>query len=267
MALKTTVDYVLNMISKGKRPDGRAFDAFRDIKIETGVSKNAEGSARVRLGQTEVIAGIKMDIGEPYPDASDEGVLKTTAEFLAMAALEFELGPPSAEAIELARVVDRGIRHANVLDTKALCITPGEKVWTVYVDILIINHDGNLIDAAGIAAMAALLDAKMPKLNEDGTINYEEHVSPLIIKEIPIPITTRKGQNALLVDTTALEEEAISARLTVTTRSNGNICSIQQGSGLFTVDEIVSITEKAQKIAKEIREKHFGKALKSLKIK
>lgn len=272
---KTTREYVLAMLAKGKRPDGRPFDKFRDIIIETGVTKTAEGSSRVKIGQTEVMAGVKMELGVPYPDTPNEGVLKTGAEFLALAAYEFELGPPSGESIELARVVDRGIRQSNCIDTKSLCLVPNEKVWTVYLDIIIVNHDGNLMDAAGIAAIAALLDAKIPKLAEDGTIIRGEHEKALPIRDIPIPITTRKvapptgtvdSGKAHLLDTTALEEDAINAWLTITTKNNGNISAMQLGAGLYTADEVVKIAEMAQKIASEIRKKHFGKYLKSLKI-
>lgn len=266
---KTTREYILNLIAKGKRVDGRVFDKFRDIVVEIGVTKSAEGSARVKIGNTEIIAGIKMDVGEPYPDTPDAGVLKTGAEFLAMASPEFEFGPPSVESIELARVVDRGIRHADAIDTKALCLTPNEKVWTVYLDMIVINHDGNLMDAAGIAAIAALLDAKIPKLDAEGKIVPGEYSGPLPVREIPIPITTRKvslasGRATHLLDTTALEEEAIPAWLTITTRSNRNICSVQLGSGLYTTEEIVRIAEMAQKIASEVRKTHFSKQMKAL---
>lgn len=269
MVTKITREYVLGMISKGKRKDGRAFDQFRDISIEFGISKNAEGSARVRLGNTDIIAGIKMEPGEPYPDTQDEGVLKTGVEFLAMAAPEFEFGPPSDEAIELARVVDRGIRHSNAIDTKALVITPKEKVWMVYLDMIVLNHDGNLMDAAGIAAIAALLDAKVPKLDKEGNVIFGEYTGKLPIREIPIPITTRKvmlpnGEASHLLDTNSLEEEAVTAWLTITTRSNGNICAIQLGAGLYNSDEVIRIAEMAQKIASKIRKEHFGKFLKAL---
>lgn len=265
---KTTKDYVLSMIAKGKRLDGRAFDEFRDVKVEFGVIGNAEGSARVKVGATEIIAGVKLELGEPYPDTPDEGVLKTGAEFLAMAAPEFEFGPPSGESIELARVVDRGIRHANAIDTKALCLVPKEKVWVVYLDMIVVNHDGNLMDAAGIAAIGALLDAKMPKLDENEKPIAGEHTGPLPVKEIPIPITTRKlvqdGKAVHLLDTTALEEEAIPAWLTITTRSNKNICAIQLGAGMMHADEVIKIAETAQTIADKIRKAHFGRFLKAL---
>ena len=107
-------EYLLN----GKRFDGRKFDEFREIKIETGVSKKAEGSARVKIGNTEVIVGVKMDIGEPYPDSQEEGNLMVTAELTPMSSDRFESGPPRIEAIELARVIDRGIRESKMVDFK-----------------------------------------------------------------------------------------------------------------------------------------------------
>ena len=61
-------DYIKSLVEKGKRIDGRKLDEFRKIIIENNVSKNSAGSARCKIGDTEVIVGIKFDIGEPYPD-------------------------------------------------------------------------------------------------------------------------------------------------------------------------------------------------------
>lgn len=261
--IEITKDYLLNLIKNNKRTDNRKLDEFRDIQIEIGISKNAEGSARVKLGETEVIAGIKLDLAEPYPDSPDEGVLKTTAEFLAIASPKFEGGLPGADAVELARVVDRGIRHAGAIDTKKLCIKEGEKVWIVYVDVIVINHDGNLTDASSIAAIAALLNTKMPKLEKDEeTINREELKNPLPMRDIPIAITIRKMNSNLLVDTNALEEDAIEERVTVITKKDKNVCGMQQGSGSFTQDEILKIVDLSQKLGEKIRKKHFDKFLK-----
>ncbi|VVB59590.1 Exosome complex component Rrp42 [uncultured archaeon] len=261
MITKVTSDYVINLIKNGKRFDARKMDEMRDLKIEYGISKNAEGSAKVTLGKTIVMAGVKLGLSTPYPDSPDEGVLTTSAEFLTIAAPEFEAGLPSEEAVELARVVDRGVREGHAIDLKKLCIKEKEKVWMVFLDILIINHDGNLIDAAGIAALAALSVAKMPNLVVEGdeyTIDREDMVEPLPLNDLPIPVTIRKNGNAHIVDTTAIEENAISGRLTVTTKANGNICAMQQGgTNAFTVEEINSIVAMSQKIGKEIREKHF----------
>ena len=117
-------DFLLKLSSEGKRADGRRFDEFRNIKIEVNVINKAEGSAKVTIGNTQVISGIKIDIGEPYPDSPDSGVMTTAAELIPMASPDFEAGPPDQESIELARVVDRGIRESQIIDVDQLCIIP-----------------------------------------------------------------------------------------------------------------------------------------------
>lgn len=51
---------IYQAILSGERIDGRKLDEYRNIEIETGYVKKAEGSAYVRLGDTKVIAGIKV---------------------------------------------------------------------------------------------------------------------------------------------------------------------------------------------------------------
>ena len=92
---------IVNLVSNDKREDGRALDEYRDISIETNVISKAEGSARVKLGGTQVIVGIKPQLGSPFPDTPDLGVLMTNCEMLPMADPTFEPGPPSDDSIEL----------------------------------------------------------------------------------------------------------------------------------------------------------------------
>src|SRR3989338_4474494 len=171
--------YAYELIQKGMRIDERKFDEFRKIKIRTDVSNKAEGSAHVTLGETQVIAGVKLKTGEPYPDTPNEGTLIVSAEFTPLASPEFESGPPGEDAIELARVVDRGIRESKTIEMEKLVITPGEKVRSVFVDIYIIDNQGNLMNAAALAALSALLNARMPKLDAEGKINRDEHEGKL----------------------------------------------------------------------------------------
>src|SRR3989338_8248420 len=147
---RLTKNRIRDYLSSGKRLDGRSVDEFREILIETGISKKAEGSARVKIGKTEVLVGVKMDVGTPYPDSLDSGNLMVTAELLPLSSPRIELGPPKYDAIEIGRVVDRGIRESKIIELEKLCIKEGEKVWTVFIDIYSLNDDGNLIDEAGI---------------------------------------------------------------------------------------------------------------------
>ena len=250
--------YIIELAKReGKRIDGRKFDEYRNISIEYNISKNAEGSAKVKIGNTMVVAGVKMEVGEPFPDKPDEGNLIVNAEFSPVASPEFEPGPPNEYATELARVVDRGIREAKAIDMKKLCIKEGEKVWMVFIDIYIQNHDGNLIDASGIAALAALLNAKFPKLKEDGNIDYTQHEKNIPIESYPIPITFVKIGDFFFLDTNYKEEKVMDSRITITTTDTIN--AIQKGKEMgLSSDEINQCAEKSFEKAKELRSKLFG---------
>jgi exosome complex component RRP42 len=86
--------------------------------------KNAEGSAEVRLGKTLAIAGVKTSIGTPFADTPDMGVMIVNAEFLPIASPTFEPGPPDENAIELARVIDRGAEKGRDDRLKATLHSP-----------------------------------------------------------------------------------------------------------------------------------------------
>ncbi|MFW9794524.1 MAG: RNA-binding protein, partial [Candidatus Thorarchaeota archaeon] len=158
-------DFISDLLRKGERLDGRGFVEYRDIEIEANVvPEKAEGSALVRVGDTSVVAGVKVLVGEPYPDSPDEGVTMVTAEMSPIASPLFELGPPKEDAIELARVVDRGVRESETVDAKQLCIKEGKKVYMVFADVYPMEYDGNLIDASSIAVNVALLTTKYPEI-------------------------------------------------------------------------------------------------------
>jgi exosome complex component RRP42 len=245
--------YIVSHLSKGIRLDGRKPDEHRKIEIEVNPIEQAEGSARVRIGGTEVIAGVKLNAGEPFPDTPNEGVLMVNAEFSPVASPEFELGPPRENAIELARVVDRGIRESKCIDTEKLCIKEGEKVWMVMVDIQPLSQDGNLIDASGIAAITALLSAKLIKFEDDKAV-HEKTDKKLPVNDVPVPVTFGIIDGKLVVDPTLEEEESMDGRLTITTNSEGQICAIQKGSPCsLTLEMIEEAAEISIKKGKEIR--------------
>lgn len=246
---------IREIIRNGRRIDGRKFDEYRDVVIEPGIIELAEGSARVMIGNTKIVAGVKLDTGEPFSDTPNEGLLMVAAEFVPLASSEFEPGPPGEESIELARVVDRAIRESKAIDLKKLCIRPGELVWSIFIDIDVLDHDGNLIDAASLAAIAALLNTKMLKLDKEMQKPlYEEKTDkPLPISKIPINTTFVKIADNILADPIIQEEESADARLTIGTFEDG-ICSMQKGgSEGLSMDEIEQIIEMAKKKGDELR--------------
>jgi len=246
------------LASQNKRLDNRGLEDYRQpIKIETNISKTAEGSARVQIGKTVVLAGVKLSIEKPYNDTPDEGGIMVNAELTPLSNPEYEPGPPGIKAIELSRVTDRGIREAKTIDLKQLCIETGEKAWFICIDLITINDDGNLFDAAGLAALAALKSARFPEYDlETGVIDYKKKTekSLPLLKE-PLPVTVYKINSYLLVDPTWEEENAYEARLTVSSDVNDIISAMQKGGEApLSIEDTSKMIDLAFKKAKFLRE-------------
>jgi exosome complex component RRP42 len=242
-------------ISAGKRLDERSLDETRSLEIELDVIKKANGSAWVKLGNTEVVAGVKVETGEPFEGLENSGALIITAEVLPIASPHIEPGPPDEETIELARVVDRGVRESEMLDLSKLVLIPGKIVYTIFVDCSVLNVDGNLFDATSYAVVSALASCKLPvfEIKDDKVIDTEKTQEPPITT-IPVSVTTVKIGDNLLLDPNAEEEACMDARLTITTNSKGSIVAMQKGlKGYFTLDEVKGTADKARIKGEEIR--------------
>ncbi len=96
--------------------------------------------------------------------------------------------------MKLNRQLERCFRNSKCIDTESLCVVSGEKVrcantnkkrvknliqyganecvcvqvWQIRVDVHILNHDGNLMDAASIAAITALCHFRRPDVSIQG---------------------------------------------------------------------------------------------------
>ncbi|MEM3091384.1 MAG: exosome complex protein Rrp42 [Candidatus Pacearchaeota archaeon] len=248
---RLTGNRIIQYLKEGKRFDGRKPDEFREIKIETNISNKAEGSARIRIGKTEVLVGVKLDVMEPYPDSPDKGNLIVTSELLPLSSVRFEAGPPKFPSIEIGRLVDRAIRESKFIEMEKLCIKSGEKVWGVFIDIYSINDDGNLIDAAGIGTLVALRNARFPEYDEkSGVVIYGKLTNKKIplSKEIPIITTINKIGDNFVVDPTLEEEDVNETRITIGGSIEGTIFSMQKGNSKeITIDEMYKILELAEK--------------------
>ncbi|MEM2282685.1 MAG: exosome complex protein Rrp42 [Candidatus Hadarchaeales archaeon] len=237
---------LLRLVEQGKRVDGRTPTQYRPLSVEVGTIKSAEGSALVRLGETAVLVGVKPKKMPPFPDSPDEGALIVGAELRPLASPTFEPGPPDENSIELSRVVDRGLRESKCLDFRELCVEPGKEVWVIYVDIHVLDHAGNLIDASMLASVAALLNMKGvddPAWKKDFSLKHK-----------PVSVTVAKLGNSLLADPSLEEEEAMDSRITFCIREDGVISAIQKGgSGFLEKEEVLRAEELAFSCAEELR--------------
>jgi exosome complex component RRP42 len=248
---------MLDLISVGKRLQGRALDEMRPLEIELDIIKKANGSAKVKLGDSEVVAGIKVETGEPFEGLENKGALIIQAEVLPIASPHIEPGPPDEDTIELARVVDRGIRESEMLDLDKLVLVPGKIVYTVFVDCSIINTDGNLLDATSYAVVSALLSCKLPVFEiQDGKVVDTGRTQDPPLTTIPVSITQVRIGDAIILDPTAEEEACMNARITITTNSESCYAAIQKGfTGGFSREQIKKAAETARTKGEQVRAK------------
>ena len=248
---------ILNLLGEGKRVDGRALDEPRQPVIEINAVPKANGSAKVRMGDSEVICGVKIQPDRPFPDMGDKGIFICTAELLPLSHPSVETGPPGPDVIELARVVDRGIRESHMVDLSQMVIQNDKSVVGIFADNVVVDYDGNLFDTCSYAATAALLSSKSPKweMNEDVPTLVDEQEFPVPVTTIPVSVTMGKIGNHIIVDPNGDEWACMDARITITTDSDGNICALQKGGrGGFTYEEITQCGDIAVRIGSKIRD-------------
>ncbi len=259
-AILGTLEYrhISSLLKEGRRLDGRSLLEMRPFEITTEVIGKAEGSAQIKLGDTTIIVGVKGQVGAPFPDTPDQAVQIVNMELAPIASPFFEPGPPQKPAIELARVVDRGIRESKAvqLDDPSLVIQEGEHVWILFVDVYIIDQHGNLFDAAILASMAALMQAKLKKkvVDEEGKLQeIEDETFSIPLNRLVASLTFGKIDNYIILDPSLDEERCLTSRFTVAMTEDGMVCSLQKGeAGTFTKDEIFKMLDIAKEKIPEL---------------
>lgn len=230
--------FIESALVSGLRVDGRNVYDYRKLSINFG---KEDGSAEVHLGQTRVMGIATSQLVQPYRDRPNEGTLSIFTEFSPMADPSFEPGRPGEFAVELGRVIDRGLRESRAVDTESLCVLAGKLVWAIRIDLHILDNGGNLVDAANVAALAALSTFRRPECSLGGENGQEVIVHPpeareplpLIIHHFPIAVTFAffSDESTLVVDPTHQEEAVMAGRMTATLNTNGDICAIQKAGG------------------------------------
>ncbi|XP_066327656.1 exosome complex component RRP45A-like isoform X1 [Miscanthus floridulus] len=274
-------DFIERALQSDLRVDGRHSFDFRKLKITFG---REDGSSEVQLGETHVMGYVTAQLVQPYRDRPNEGTLAIFTEFSPMADPAFEPGRPGESAIELGRVIDRGLRESRAVDMESLCVVAGKHVWSVRVDLHILDNGGNLIDAANIAALAALSTFRRPECTVGGDDGQQVTVHdpevrdplPLTIHHMPIAVTFAYfGEgNIVVLDPTYKEEAVMGGRMTATVNSNGDVCAIQKAGGEGVMSSVimqclriasVKADDITSKIKKAVDSYTTEKALKKVK--
>ncbi|KAL9431862.1 hypothetical protein AB3S75_026961 [Citrus x aurantiifolia] len=238
--------FIKTALTSGIRIDGRNPYEYRKLSIKFG---REDGSSEVQLGQTHVMGFVTGQLVQPYRDRPNEGTLSIYTEFSLMADPSFEPGRPGEFAVELGRIVDRGLRESRAVDTESLCVLAGKLVWAIRIDLHILDNGGNLVDAANIAALAALLMYRRPECSLGGEDGLEVIVHPpeereplpLIIHHLPIAVTFGffSSESLIVIDPTHHEEAVMAGRMTATLNANGDVCAIQKPGGEGVLQSVI----------------------------
>ncbi|GAB4822397.1 hypothetical protein N2152v2_009443 [Parachlorella kessleri] len=232
--------FIIQALREERRIDGRGPYELRKPNFQFALD---DSSCTVLLGQTRVMTVITASLEAPYPDRPNEGSVRFMVEFSPMASPAFEAGRPGEEATEVARLIERGLRESRAVDQEALVVVSGRKVWHLRVDIHVLDHQGNLVDACGLSALGALMVFRRPDVTvgggEDGqavTVHSPEvrEPVPLSIHHLPVPVSFAffEGGSLMVVDPSLKEEAASSGGLTVTLNLHGELCAVQKAKGV-----------------------------------
>ncbi|TNN38078.1 Exosome complex component RRP45 [Liparis tanakae] len=236
-------DFLLKAIEEKKRLDGRQTYDYRKMKITFGTDY---GCCFVDLGKTRVMAQVSCELVAPKESRPNEGIMFFNIELSPMASPAFEQGRQSELSVKLNRQLERCLRNSKCIDTESLCVVSGEQVWKIRVDVHLLNHDGNLMDAASVAAITALCHFRRPDVGIQGdevTVYSpdERDPIPLSIYHMPISVSFAFFQQGtyLLVDPCEREERVMDGLLMIAMNKHREICSIQSSGGIMLLKEQV----------------------------
>ncbi|XP_040374797.1 exosome complex component RRP42 isoform X3 [Rosa chinensis] len=189
--------FIQGGIAQDLRTDGRKRLSPRPIFVETGNISQSNGSARVRIGATEVIASVKAELGRPSALHPDKGKVSINVDCSPTAAPMFEGRGGEELSSELSVALQRCLLGGKSgsgagIDLSSLAIVEGKICWDLYIEGLVVSSDGNLLDALGAA------------------IKVGRHY---------------------IVDATSEEESQMSLAVSISVNRQGNICGLTKRGG------------------------------------
>ncbi|XP_024538320.1 exosome complex component RRP42 [Selaginella moellendorffii] len=266
---RSELDYIEGGVKHDLRSDGRGRYHFRNLSIQVGIIPQANGSARVRLGGTDLIVSVKAELGSPRSCRPNYGSIEVMVECSATAGPEFEGRGGEDLNMELSRALQRcfvgGPSGAGAaIDLSTLGIVASKFCWELFVDCLVVNSDGNLLDALSIGVKAALSNTGIPSVKVTGNTASEDDAdlevgdnpdefARLDASKVPLIITLTKIGRHYIVDATPEEEMGMSSAVSVAVNSKGLILGLtKRGDGGLDPSVVTDMISVAKHIARDL---------------
>ncbi len=226
------------------RPSGRKIDEMRVVSIETGVTKHAEGSCMIRMGDTHVLCTASIETRVP-PFLRGSGRGWVTAEYgmlprstTTRMRREASAGKQGGRTVEIQRLIGRSLRAG--VDLLAL----GEKQITVDCDV--IQADGGTRCAAITGGWVALRLA-MNKLVKAGDVTSD----PLGAPVSAISCGIYAGQTVLDLDYPEDSDAGVDGNFVMT---GGKLIEVQMSAegSTYSRDQMNALMHYAEKGCEEL---------------
>ncbi|GAA5846385.1 hypothetical protein JCM3766R1_001179 [Sporobolomyces carnicolor] len=227
--------YLTKFLQEGIRPDARplydpstssaiqASDAWRDASVNLGSVSTAPSSSLVRLGKTTVVCGITLEIAPPDLETPDQGFIVPNIDLSPLCSPIFRPGPPSDQSQVISSRLRDILVSSNVVPLESLCIERGKSAFVVYLDLVCLNYDGGVLDAAVLACVGALKSLTLPRAEFD--VDSGETICEPVTAECPgtriplgsLPCAVSFGyfNGHLLPDPTQFESQLSTSHLTI----------------------------------------------------
>ena len=213
------------------------------MRVSTGHVSTADGSAVVKSGNTTIVCGVRAEITTPHPDYPQLGFIVPNFSFASGSATS---SGPSHETQRVTQYLLDVLDSSGCVNRHELCIEDGERVWVLYVDLVCLDHNGNIFDSSVTAMVAALQDTKLPSVTFDRETN---EISCSSSKGKSLNLENKPCSNSyaifsnstdpkcphVVMDPTDEEEELSNSVLSIVTIGENTICHmVCPGGDLLT---------------------------------
>lgn len=257
-------------VQQNIRNDGRACLDYRPISIECSEEiPQAYGSGRITLckdmeqgdGLSDVLVVIKGEVVSPNTDKTGEGFVDISVNCSSSLYGDASDRRNKCEetTTELTCALSRMI--SSSFDFESLLIMKGRFCWRLFIDVLILEDDGNLLDLTTHATWVALNKTKLPRLKavaaqagfkDDFFLDSNPTPSTSLknIDQLPIIVTFSSIGNKFVIDTTAHEEKSRSGYVSIGVNIKGDICGVfQDGEVTCSSFQLSTLMNHAHSIA------------------
>ncbi|OQR93029.1 exosome complex exonuclease RRP43 [Achlya hypogyna] len=234
-------DYIRRCLESGARPDARSLLTGRPVSF----NRTKTGSCLVKLGSSCALATVQFAVGTPAIATPDQGELDLQVLLTGVCASKFSTQRTTDEAQSLSSIVSRTLIGSHVVDLRDFSIESGKAAWKVVLTVLFLDHDGNALDTAFLAAMMALRDLRFPAItvSSDFIVSLApegEDGLPFPVHQSIVPTTFGMYKGHLLVDPTAQEEDVLEGTTTVLYNTDGEFCGVYKSGGSVIAGETLT---------------------------